>query len=271
MTGPVECTLTTQRLTAGESLQGSLRFAPKRNLTINGISWSVTCHEKCVSGTGSNRTTHRHELFTQTNRLAEAGVLRPGLPQAFPFSFAVPDRGPSSLKFPNNELTWSGEVRIDIPKWPDWVQVFPLTVVPSKSSQALAAPDAVEQKPLGIDSSGRPPTAEEAAWFDEVVQQVLQSREDPARFETVLSAVREQAFRIRVDIEEPARVPPALVAREPGTWMFAEYRAREVDLCLFWSAALQPPMPGTTDWCGTATILGYDAGLECLLMKVILS
>jgi hypothetical protein len=113
---------------SGESFTGHFEFTPKVNTNINGIHWTIRCTEKCVSGSGSNRTTHTHEVLRKEITLMEAGQLVSGKPHHYELSFAVPQTAPPSLKFTDNELTWGSQLRIDIPRWPDWVKEVPFVV-----------------------------------------------------------------------------------------------------------------------------------------------
>jgi hypothetical protein len=244
-------------------LQGRVRFTPKREITINGIQWSVTCVEKCVSGTGSNKTTHRCELLNRQERLAEHMALRAGQPQSFQFAFQLPQQAQPSLKFKENELTWTGEVRIDIPKWPDWVKSFPLTVVPSAASAAAMGSQLAEQ-----NAASNAPLSEEEAWFDEVVRQVMQSRGDMARMQTVVNAVGNQVFSLRASLLEPLDNPPRSASRERGEWMLAYYERQDEELCLLWPAPHRPPAEHVSNWHGKAVIIGFDEEFDSLLMRV---
>jgi hypothetical protein len=261
---------------------------------INGIRWTVHCEEKCVSGSGSNRETHRHDVVKQTEQLVGARELRAGESLAFDFGYTVPEQSPPSLKLSDNELNWSCELRIDIPKWPDWVRVFQLTVVPSaktdlrisrpsdshfddedvdddhdedESEEVVPSAGKKSAAPRPAAVGGAPATDE--AWFDEVVQQVALSRHDPDRLQTVLDAVREHVFQVRLDILRELRQPPALQGRETGTWALAEYRPRNMQLCLYWPDANQIPTAGTINWRGAATLIGFDERLGCPLMHVV--
>jgi hypothetical protein len=115
------------------------------------------------------------------------------------------------LKFSDNELIWKGELRIDIPRWPDWVKEFPLTVVPSATEAPTIA--TLPAFGAGAGAGGQPLTPEEEAWFDEVVQQITDSESDRDRLRAVLAAVQDQVFGIRVDVLEQMTEPPDSASR----------------------------------------------------------
>jgi hypothetical protein len=100
-----------------------------------------------------------------------------------------------------------------------------------------------------------------------VLRQVEKCQDDPASLNTVLEAVRDQVFSIRVNIFETLDEPPPSAAGEVGTWRLAEPRQTTIELALVW-----PPserfVPNTGWWSGQATILGFDTDIDCLVMRV---
>lgn len=259
ITGPVECTVEPLRVAPNGVVQGRLRFTPQRQATINAIGWSVLCQEKCTSGSGSNRSTHRCEVFQRKEQLFAGGELQTGVPQSFDFAFEVPESAAPSLKLSDNELTWELEVRIDIPRWPDWSQRFALIV----------GPDGTGAAPAGIAEGTDTPSAESDepdAWFDQVVQQVLQSRHDSERMRRVIEAVRDEVFTIRVDLLGMQPPPLGRNGDDSGTWVRARHRAHDVSIALRLLEDEMPPAP-TRDWIGTARLLAFDESNQGLVME----
>ncbi|MCU0961455.1 MAG: sporulation protein [Pirellulaceae bacterium] len=266
MLGKVEFQAEPAQVVAGTSVTGQLRFTPPRTATTDGIGWTVTCTEKCESGSGSDRKTHRHEVLRLHQQVAEAGTFAAGQPQAFAFTTTLPADAPVSLKFRDNQLQWQGELRIAIPRWPDWVKTMPLTVLPTGAAVSLVRG---QQAASSGDQDGMPPVpASEEAWFAQMLDQVERSSDDPGRLRMVLDAVQGQVFSLRVDLSSDATEGPAQAMPEPGTWTFALYRPHDVEFCLFWPAPLRPPTQGRANWRGQATVIGYDDALGCLLMRV---
>ena len=259
LTGSIECTVEPKRATAGETIRGQLRFTPRRNMHINTILWTVNCAEKCVSGSGSDRKTFDHEILNHIERLSESGELRVGEPQLFEFSFQVPQNAPPSLKFTDNSLNWNAELRIDIARWPDWVQKIPLTIVASAQQESDAA--------IPQDATPQPSAGED--WFYEVLRQLEKFQDDPANLRTVLDAVRDQVFAVRADITESLDEAPPIALGESGVWRLAIPRRTDVELALVWPLPNAAPAPESLNWSGNATILGYDSHLDCLVMRVV--
>ncbi len=132
--GEVVASLPVETISPGESVQGELTIEPKKGVSINGISLLFQAREQCVSGSGSNRTTHKHPFFEQTDVLQEATTLAAGAKHRFPILLKLPSDAPYSLDLDDNKLIWSATLRVDIPRWPDWVSEIPLTVTPSGKS-----------------------------------------------------------------------------------------------------------------------------------------
>lgn len=260
--GKVAFAVDQSRVAAGTPVTGRLQFTPPRTVSIDGIEWTVTCGEKCESGSGSNKQTHRHEVLKLREQIAEPGSLPVGQPQTFHFSTLIPPEAPVSLKFHSNELTWKGELRIAILRWPDWVKTVPLLVAPgADAAEAIAAPQ-VDQE------AASPGGASDEAWFTEVLEQVARSRDDPGRLRTVLNAIQGQQFVLRAELSPPVAEGPMHAMSESGTWTSAVCRPQGAELWLFWPAPLQPPSQRRTDWSGKATAVGYDDQLGRLLMRV---
>jgi hypothetical protein len=263
VTGSIECTVEPKRVVAGESIRGQLRFTPKRNVTINSIHWTMSCLEKCSSGSGSNRKTYSHEILKQTQQLSGAGELRVGEPQAFEFAFEFPQEAPPSLKFNDNELNWSCDLRIDIARWPDWVKSFPLSVVPS--GKAGTGPSRGMISPTSIAPM---PTADEEQWFTDVLQQISRCQND-AEVAVVIEAVRDQVFTICVDVIEELDEPATGFEGESGRWILGNPRRSDLEIELVWALPSEPPNVDTMNWCCQATIIGFDREMDAVVMRVL--
>jgi hypothetical protein len=259
VTGPVECDVQPPRVAAGESLKGNLKFTPPRDLKVNGIHWKITAKEQCVSGSGSNRTTHTHKVLEKTRSLAHEGQLSGGLPQSFEFDFPLAANSPPSLKFTDNELIWEGELRIDIPKWPDWVKTFKLTVTPG------AAP-AATQEPVAKEPAAALPPSDSDLSFDDVAKQILMSEDDPARRQLVIDAVQGQAFSLRADLESRLGSLEA-PSNGAGTWLLGHHHGSGLALAILWPDSASAPWTPLSGWQGVATVAGYDTARNRVVMR----
>lgn len=263
ITGKVEFKTEPAALSQGQTLTGSCEFTPKRASTINGITWTVKCHEKCVSGSGSKRSKHTHEVLTQVYTLAEASILEAGKLQKFEFSYLIPTTVPPSLKFTDNEISWSSEFRIDIPKWPDWIKEIPFIV----KSAAMANPSRIESvAPVAVTTNATP---EDDQWLTEVYQQVVQSAEDPDRLRSVIEAVETQVFSIRVDIQGEVEEPLESDIDEDGIWISAKDSVRIVRLVVFVPKRFYSDgMLWTNGWKGNANVIGFEEESGRIILKL---
>jgi hypothetical protein len=136
--GPVVCRIENSSPRLGESLRGALSFAPRKPLAINGINVTLVAEEVCVSGSGSNKKTHRHTVFQRETVLEASGELPAG-PREYPIDVLLPQEAPPTIELTNNRIEWKATVRVDIPRWPDFVHPQPLQVGVGGKEFALVA------------------------------------------------------------------------------------------------------------------------------------
>jgi hypothetical protein len=279
VTGKVNFTTDTM-VVAGESLKGSCVFTPQSSTSINGITWTIKCIEKCVSGSGTKRTTHSHEVYQKKMELEPASQLAAGDKKDFKLMFDVPAIAPPSMKLSDNEITWVSEFRVDIPKWPDWSKVIPFAVKPIflKSSE-MADSDADGSAPVdaGTQRANRiegTPTSEEDPWLVEVFEQILQSADEPERLAKVIEAVGQQVFAIVLNLqyqmEEPIFDDDNADTDRDGQWLTAVYQHSEIQIGMFVPAdASTVALPLTNNWQGNVNVVGFDDESRRILLKLV--
>ena len=210
LTGSVECDVDSKRLRPGDKIKGRLSFTPKRGLQINSVSYTVICIEKCISGSGSNRTTHTHELLKKVVTLISESRLPAGELHSFDVEFPLPSNAAPSIKLKDNEITWSVVFRIDIPRWPDWTETVTVIVEPSEFDASDPSHPAAQE--LADRNS-----ADE--WFDQVLDQ-LQESDDHDRLQLVLGAIREHEFTVSLAIDDELdSVDTRYVPETNGRWL----------------------------------------------------
>lgn len=251
LTGRVECEVLPLRVAAGDAIKGSVRFTPRRSLTVNAITWKVTATERCEAGSGSNRKTHTHVAVQESRQLAEAGLLEAGVPQTYAFEFPVPSTAPPSLKFNDNKLTWEAELRIDIPGWPDWVKTFTLTVTPASNT--------VEHRPKEPETTA---PAESGLTFDEVAKLISALEADPVRRKLVVDKLTGQSFHVTLDLDSPEGDDGRI-----GTWLEGWHRPTDMDVEVRWPDGTALPITPVSGWTGTAVFTGFDEARNCVLMR----
>jgi hypothetical protein len=254
LTGRVECEVSPVRVAAGDTIKCSLKFTPKRSLTINGITWKVTATEQCKAGSGSNRKTHTHVAFQELRWLAETGQLEAGSPQAYAFEFPVPATAPPSLKFNDNELRWEAEVRIDIPGWPDWVKTFKLVVTPAVNPVDRGS----------TESESPPPSTKGDLTFDEVAKLITALIGDPDRRRLVVEKITGQSFDVTLDLDSPEEDDGRI-----GRWLDGWHRPTDLDVEVRWPEGTDLPITPVSGWKGTATFVGFDEARNCVLMHAV--
>jgi len=123
-------------ITPGQRLPLSLSFQPGKAVSINKAMVTLKCQEICVSGSGTNRRTHRHTLHEEQQVLSgniEAFALSY---QEFRAEFAIPELQAYSFKSSDNKLEWKLFVHIDIPRYPDYKKEIELRLIPTQQHQS---------------------------------------------------------------------------------------------------------------------------------------
>jgi hypothetical protein len=118
-------------VTAGTPVPVSMRFTPKTEVTLDGVSLTVTGREIATSGSGTNATTHHHVVSELELELSGPRSLIAGHPVDLRAEILLPAGSAPSFTAPSNTITWEMRLAIEIPKWPDWVQTSKLLVVPA--------------------------------------------------------------------------------------------------------------------------------------------
>jgi hypothetical protein len=116
----------------GEEVGVEVKVTPPKPVQLNRAFVELRAREICVSGSGSNRRTHRHTVYSGGTSLSGAITLEGGARKLLNGTLRIPEEAPTSFKGSANKLLWDAKVRLDIPSWPDWVKKIPLVVWPAK-------------------------------------------------------------------------------------------------------------------------------------------
>lgn len=278
--GEVQGQFLVEMVSPGQTAEGELTIQPNKGVSINGITLLFRAREQCVSGSGSNRKTHTHVLFEQTEVLRDATTLKPGLKHRFPLTVRLPADAPYSLDLDDNQLIWSATLRVDIPRWPDWVKEMPLTVVPGSggavgSDRALrGAEDTIASSapfaPATIPSPPPRPTEpvgsvggeEDSVTFAETAALLWKGRDQHDQVSLLVDAVTGLPFALEAVIErrllysgdEDPHVYP------DGYAVWAHYPDPPLPLVLYVPRALADEFEqiGRDVWRGRGTVVGWD-------------
>jgi len=102
----------------------------RRGVRINSIVAKLLVQEIVVKGSGTNRTTSVHELYSAEEPLSvednRTGADRLPLPE--------PSRIPFSFNKTDNHVEWRVNIHVDIEGWPDWIGAYTLDVTPGDSA-----------------------------------------------------------------------------------------------------------------------------------------
>lgn len=128
--GDVQLTIPRVIVAPGEDWNLRIRFQPRKQFHINGIFLTLSGKESAKSGSGTQSTTHSHDVHVQKLVIRPAGILEAGIPIDESFSLPFPATTAYSFEETDNKVHWNAEIRIDIPKFPDWTTNQPLQVVP---------------------------------------------------------------------------------------------------------------------------------------------
>lgn len=288
--GDVEFRLETSRLSPGELLRAELVLSPKRDVAINGITLTLAAKEVCTSGSGSNRSTHTAVAFESQSPVMGPGKLAGAQTHRFPITIPLPMRPIYSLDLDDNDVVWTADLRIDIPRWPDWVSQEKLSIVPPSqpaAAEALllgtttAGAEPVESAPYapdlqeGIDHPSRQLPSSEAAVvsFEETARLVWQNREQPEMVGHLVEAVQGLPMDVSLRIERrsfygDASDEPFVDPRD--TIFFASYGAPPLPIKLYLtngSTAEIADIERQGKWTGRVQVVGFDASNHRLLVK----
>ncbi len=128
--GTVEASMPHRLVAPQEQWPVSLRFTARKSFSINSITVELKGIESATSGSGSNRQTHTHTLISEKQILREGGLLTAGEVVDISTTLLFPSTRAYSFERPDNNIKWTAEIRIDIPRFPDWTKLEALQVVP---------------------------------------------------------------------------------------------------------------------------------------------
>lgn len=117
--GQTETLVIDRHLRPNGLLVCDVRLAPTQPELIEGVICTLRGHEKAVSGSGSDESTHRHVFHEQCQRLPGPFHSSPLEEIIASFAMRLPADTPSTFSQNNNEIFWELETVIQLEKWPD--------------------------------------------------------------------------------------------------------------------------------------------------------
>ncbi len=142
-------------LSPGETLTARISFVPRKNLRLNKVVGVLTAKEVVVSGSGTHKTTHTHTLLEEDVRFLGKGNVAANRTLLLEKEIRLSSEAPPSFSAPSNNLNWSFDYRVDIPRWPDWTRSVELQVsIPRAERPAGSGVEeaemALEEVPQGV-------------------------------------------------------------------------------------------------------------------------
>ncbi|WP_168564365.1 sporulation protein [Crateriforma spongiae] len=258
--GEVDCVLDSPVATPGSPIAGNLHLSPKKAVLLDAVTAELTGQEVCVSGSGSNKKTHKHTLRTHTETLRQSIKVLPGVRTSIPFEFQLPSTDAYTLKLGDNQIRWTLSMRIAIPRWPDWRHSEAIQVVPpQRSDSADGAIDSEASMSMQRVAGDSP---EDEITFDETASHFYAARRDRERLDLLLDAVSGMTFPMEVIVERRL-----LYSGDDGQLGYPDGHA-------VWARFVDPPLPmtlyvpgeladefeqvGNRRWQGRATVVGWD-------------
>lgn len=272
--GDVQYEFTGNTVSPGQEASGALIIRPRRNVAINGVTLDFQAREECVSGSGSNRTTHKHVFFEKLSRLQGSTTLTAGQEHRFGFTVQLPENAPYSIELDDNNLMWSAKLRIDIPRWPDWVEDIPITVIPSDRQLESPASE-FESQAIPPAQQAVVPAMEEpdGITFGETARHLWSARGDRAQLETLVEAVTGLTFELEAYVERRllygGEDDPHLY--QDGYAVWARYTEPELPMVLYAPHDLADEFEqiGRELWRGRGTVVGWDSQHNRLQVKLL--
>lgn len=282
--GQVEFALQSDRLSPGERLIGSFSIRPNRKIKPDFIRLRITATETCVSGSGSNTKTHRHELFQRDIILADHPELIGDKVVRYQIDTPLPPVAAYSTKLHCNELQWAAELRVGISGLVDWKQSRPLIIVPPVDTNALSRLHRASDAGRFVDPSTviawneattdehnvNPPGG--AITFEETIGHIWAVQDDDDEIEMLVDAVAGLPMDLQARIERRMLSGSANDSKMlPGEH-------------LFWAISINPPLSlalyvpeslcadidraGSAIWSGHGEIVGWNRRDRRLQIRV---
>ena len=168
-----------------EQLPVELSFTAKKAFPINGIFLKVFAQESATSGSGTNKTTHHNTIHEEVHTLRPESMLTAGEVVSENVMIDLPETSAWSLDEGSNDVKWTVEARIDIPRFPDWsnktsLQMVPVEFLDGPNTATSTPSDMARTSSLRTESSSPPPLPTFSAELPQVSTQPDTTNESPA-------------------------------------------------------------------------------------------
>ncbi|MEC7428059.1 MAG: hypothetical protein VYE28_00310 [Planctomycetota bacterium] len=193
-----------------ELLMVHLSFTPRSAGTLNNLTLTLAGQEVVVSGSGTNKTTHTHQLHEEKLVFLENFQLQPGSRVNFSEKVKLPASHAYSVALKDNQIAWEIKARLDIPQWPDWLDSRPFALSPKRTGleQPKSLPETdTHHSTLAAESASAPPSDQTPTTTDS-----LATSSKLPEFEAENSESKEQI--ISAEVTDPSPASPASTSIE---------------------------------------------------------
>lgn len=128
--GEVTAEVEPRLVRAGGSLRVKLYFQPRGEADLLAATARLEAEEQVVRGSGTQKRTYKKVVFEQESEIAAGRRLGRGLPFQAEGTVSIPADVPPSFLARRNRLVWTLTVRLDVARWPDWVEERAILVHP---------------------------------------------------------------------------------------------------------------------------------------------
>lgn len=290
--GDVEFQLLTPHVAAGTKLQAELVLKPTGPIPVNQIRFKLHGQEVVVRGSGTNRRTYRHSVADKEITVAEQTQLVPHQENRFVLDLPLPADSPPTVDLKDNNIAWTLQGSVDIPRWPDWKQELKFQVLPSGAIPvALAVEEAPSSEPSDVAEAADPEPAFDtppeqpspstpaplhevaSVGFQDTVDLVAKVCIDAEQLDRVLSAVQGKAMDMTIRASHPVSLGriDASIGYEDGRAFEGSTLDDQLALMIFVPRSRVREFESLSDgiWRGWAQISGYDDRIGSLQIKVL--
>ncbi|GEM_PF-3003856 len=116
---------------AGETVRLTVEVVAKPGARVDAAHVTLRGRERVVRGSGKNRRITHHELHQGTQDMAgDFGPLIAGVVSRWTVDVLIPPDASPTFRESDNQVTWTMDVRLDLPGGLDWTDTVTLAVVP---------------------------------------------------------------------------------------------------------------------------------------------
>ncbi len=121
-----ECSRSLAR--CGDDIRLRVLIEPPGTVLLRSIAARLVCTETAISGSGTKQTTDRKAVSVTTLELHGGGTFNAPSRIDGRGTLSIPEDAGLSFAANSNTVAWHVEVRVDLPRFPDWVETVPITV-----------------------------------------------------------------------------------------------------------------------------------------------